>query len=178
MTRGPSLKYARVERERRFLLPALPSEAAVSRLLEIDDRYLVGLRLRLRRVEEAGFPPVFKLGQKVRLDEASPTALAHTTMYLGAAEYSGLLSLPAQELVKTRRLLELGDRTWAVDAFHGPLAGLVLVEVDLGADGSLAEPLAIQAAVEVSEDERFTGGALAATSGHELRRLIGEYGLS
>jgi hypothetical protein len=43
-------KYARVERERRFLLdspPPLPSAAS----RRITDRYLPGTRLRLRRVE-------------------------------------------------------------------------------------------------------------------------------
>jgi len=44
-------KYARVERERRFLLAGSPSASAVTARRRITDRYLPGTRLRLRRVE-------------------------------------------------------------------------------------------------------------------------------
>ncbi|MGH3306463.1 MAG: hypothetical protein ACRDOX_02155, partial [Nocardioides sp.] len=60
-----SLKYAHVERERRWLLATVP-ELTGSRM-EITDQYLVGSRLRLREVTEGG-SVVRKLGHKVRLD--------------------------------------------------------------------------------------------------------------
>jgi hypothetical protein len=41
-------KYARVERERRFLLPAPPAAAVAVAPRRIYDRYLTGTRLRLR----------------------------------------------------------------------------------------------------------------------------------
>jgi hypothetical protein len=44
-------KYARVERERRFLLAGPPPAPAVTASRRITDRYLPGTRLRLRRVE-------------------------------------------------------------------------------------------------------------------------------
>ena len=59
-----SLKYAVVERERRYLLEALP-DLPGARVLRITDRYLDGTRLRLRRVDEDGCAVVLKLGQKV-----------------------------------------------------------------------------------------------------------------
>ena len=46
-----SLKYAVVERERRFLLASLPEGIDCTR--QIIDRYLTGTRLRLREVREA-----------------------------------------------------------------------------------------------------------------------------
>jgi hypothetical protein len=49
-------KYALVERERRFLLAALPSGVRLTGERQIADRYLTGTRLRLRRVTRAGTP--------------------------------------------------------------------------------------------------------------------------
>jgi hypothetical protein len=47
-------KYALVERERRFLLAAVPSGDRLTGERQITDRYLTGTRLRLRRVTRAG----------------------------------------------------------------------------------------------------------------------------
>jgi hypothetical protein len=47
-------KYARVEIERRFLLEGVPEGEDVLVVHEIDDRYLDGTRLRLRRRSARG----------------------------------------------------------------------------------------------------------------------------
>jgi hypothetical protein len=58
-------KYARVERERRFLLAGPPATIAAAPR-QITDRYVTGTRLRLRRVgHPGGGPSEFKLTQKV-----------------------------------------------------------------------------------------------------------------
>ena len=44
-------KYARIERERRFLLAGRPPPMAVTGRHRITDRYLPGTRLRLRRID-------------------------------------------------------------------------------------------------------------------------------
>ncbi|MCF3136175.1 hypothetical protein [Streptomyces olivochromogenes] len=58
-------KYSRVERERRFLLvnPPAPSAVTVTRL--INDRYLTGTRLRVRRADSSDGRRELKLTQKV-----------------------------------------------------------------------------------------------------------------
>jgi len=63
-----SLKYARIEEERRFLLKSIPEE-----LLEVEenicviDRYITGTRLRLRRMQSPqGSTLALKPGQKYR----------------------------------------------------------------------------------------------------------------
>jgi len=38
---------------------------------------------------------VYKLGQKIRPDAADPALVMHTTLYLSAAEYDVIASLPA-----------------------------------------------------------------------------------
>ena len=176
-TSRPTLKYAHVERELRFLLPARPRSLDVVRTRRIRDRYLPETGLRLRLVEEAGRPPVRKLGQKVRLDEAEPSTVAHTTMYLSPAEYDTLLVLAADTLVKTRHTVVLGGgQHLAVDVFEDELRGLVTAELDLGADGHRPGDLGLDVIAEVTRDERFTGGALARTTAEQLSALLEEHG--
>ena len=137
-----------------------------------------GTRLRLRTVREAGLAPVRKLGQKVRPDQDHPSTAEHTTLYLDDAETAALLVLPADALAKTRTLQHWQGLTVAVDVFAGPLAGLVLAEVDLGETGLLlaqGPPMAWLA--EVTDDERFTGGHLARTSATSLSALLREFGV-
>ncbi len=85
------LKYARVERERRWLLSAAPDLATATRTLEIRDRYLRGTRLRFREVSEADGTVVRKLGHKVRLGDG-PGEVACTSIYLDDTEWDLLAS--------------------------------------------------------------------------------------
>lgn len=166
------LKYAHIERERRWLLAKQTLSIAAVRTLIIKDRYLIGSTLRLRRVEETGQPPIFKLGQKIRISSAFPSNVAHTTMYLTEAEFKTLATLPAKTLEKARLLLTLGEMTLAIDEFGGHLAGLFLAEIDLGVAGSMPESLPFEVAAEVTNDERFTGGALANITADKLQHLL------
>ena len=93
------LKYAHVERERRWLLATLPDLSGVP--MTITDQYLVGTRLRLREVVE-GEAVVRKLGHKVRLD-ADAGEVACTNFYLDDAEWAVLSGLPAQARCGTGR---------------------------------------------------------------------------
>ncbi len=154
-----NLKYAHVERERRWLLAAVPPLPAGSRRLEIVDRYLTGTRLRLRQVTE-GDTVTRKLGHKVRLGEDA-SEVAHTSVYLDDAEWEVLVALPAQVVTKTRILVPYDERTVAVDVFSGHLAGLVLAEIDAGEAADVELPPSYGILGEVSRDEAFTGGALA-----------------
>jgi hypothetical protein len=61
----PPSKYARIERERRFLLDHFPSSANVVRARRITDRYIDGTGLRLREQSDDSGPTVFKLTQKI-----------------------------------------------------------------------------------------------------------------
>ena len=123
---------------------------------------------------DSGRPLVYKLGQKIRLD-APPRTIAHTTLYLSEAEFDILSTLPATTLEKTRRLLTIDGLAVGIAEFGGQLSGLLLVEVDLGAEGALPFSIPRMSAAEVTDDERFTGGALANTSSEELIGLLSEY---
>jgi CYTH domain-containing protein len=160
-------RYAQVERELRWLLTHVPAEAHDP--VEIVDRYIEGSRLRLRRVD-SGRRSILKLGQKVRRDD-SPEIVMMTNVYLDESEFTVLSKLPARELRKRRWHLHASGRRFAVDEFHGPLTGLVLAETELG----LADPvigLPDFAAMDVTHDDRFSGGQLATARPDEVVELL------
>jgi CYTH domain-containing protein len=156
-----NLKYALVERERRWLLTAMPDDLAVEAVGEtvlIRDRYLTGTRLRLREVIEEQDGRVLKLGHKVRLDEGA-RAVACTSLYLDETEWGLLAALPGSGLEKRRVRVSLDGVVVAVDEFRGDLSGLVLAEIDGG--GTAVPPASWPVRCEVTDDERYTGAALA-----------------
>lgn len=150
----PNLKYAVVERERRFLLGSLPEGVTGTR--RILDRYVSGTRLRLREVHEPGGTVVRKLGQKVRL--GGPGEVACTNLYLDEGEWALLAGLPARRLSKTRHLVERDGWRVAVDELED---GTLLAEIDDGDAPSDLVPDWLDVVREVSDDEGWTGAALA-----------------
>ena len=168
-TSMPLDKYARPERERRFLLDHLPGGSSEPR--RIRDRYLTGTRLRLRRIEDlSGNVEQLKLGHKVRPDESDPRLVLHTSLYLSPDEFEVLSQLPGDELVKVRYHLGT-DPLSAVDVFEGSLAGLILLEVDFQTEADLAAYAPPDfAGPEVTNDEAFTGNGLAGAVEPPLQR--------
>jgi hypothetical protein len=167
-------KYARRERERRFLLRDLPAATPV-KIATIVDRYLAGTRIRLRRsVEriEGGEVEVLKLTQKIPAPDGGPGLI--TTLYLSPEEYDLFAALPAAVLTKSRHSIP----PFGIDVFEAPLDGLVLAEVEFGTDGEMRsfEP-AIDVVAEVTQDIRFTGGNLVRTTRASMRRLLSEAGV-
>jgi hypothetical protein len=151
-------RYAFLEDEQRFVVGAVPRDA--SEAVQIDDRYVLGTRLRLREVR-APEGIVRKLGHKVPSGEG-PSSVFHTTIYLDHHEFELLAQLPAARLAKRRWKLPGGC---VADEFQGDLVGLVLVEGERPAprpDG----------AVEVTDDLRFGGGALAALDTSAAAELV------
>jgi CYTH domain-containing protein len=162
--------YARLERERRFLVPRAAMLPAGEGQRQIEDRYLDGTTLRLRRVR-VGDESVFKLTQKVRCEEGDPSEVALTNIYLEAAEHERLARLPHALLVKTRRVVRTGAQDWVVDELRGRHRGLRLAEVEVA---DLTEELdrAPWLGPEVTHDGRFSGGALARATDEEIADLV------
>jgi hypothetical protein len=173
---GKEEKYARVERERRFVLAGLPHEP-VLRTVAITDRYLLGTRIRLRRAVESESLDgrerlVYKLSQKVPGPDGRPGLI--TTMYLDEAEYRALAALPAAVLHKIRHSVP----PCGVDMFGGALKGLYIAEAEFDTDEEMAAfkpPAWVEA--EVTADVRFSGGRLADTSRQALEEALADYGL-
>ena len=154
-----NLKYAVIERERRWKLSKVP-EGLVGETFRIRDKYLSGTRMRLREMTAGDGVVVRKLGHKVR-PSAGPEAIACTSLYLDDAEWDRLAALPGHTLGKRRTRVRRAGVVLVVDEFEGPLEGLVLAEIDSGSGPSESLPEDWAAGVEVTADERYTGGALA-----------------
>ena len=97
-----------------------------------------------------------------------------TNIYLSPGEYDVFAVLPARELHKTRYSLEDAGRTYGVDVFDGHLAGLILAEVGFETSDQMNEQWRLPPWVlrEVSDDLRFTGGALAGLTQDDAATLI------
>ena len=107
------LKYAVVERERRWLLDGVPPEDGEA--VRIEDQYVRGTRLRLRHVTSADGSVVRKLGHKVRLGDGGPAEGACTSLYLDDAEWDLLAALPSDRLSKRRTRSSYAVAVVAVD---------------------------------------------------------------
>jgi len=150
-----SLKYAVVERERRYLVAALPK--GVTSTQTVVDRYLTGTRMRLREVVGDDGSVVRKLGHKVRLSEG-PEEIACTNLYLDDAEWALLVDLPGRQLRKKRHLVHRDGLTVAIDEHED---GALVAEIDDGDEPSDVVPEWLGVVEDVSADERWTGWALA-----------------
>jgi CYTH domain-containing protein len=167
-------KYARAEIERRFLLTAVPDGEEVLETVDIEDRYLDGTRLRLRRQVPRGGPIVVKLTQKLAAPGEHGEQGVLTTFYLSEAEHAALASLPAGTLRKTRLIVA----PYGVDVFAAPLDGLVLAEIEFDSlDAAAAFRPAPFCLAEVSADRRFTGGSLVRASRDEVAAWAAEHGI-
>ncbi len=155
-------KYAHIERERRWLVDpkARPAIDGLPSVL-IDDRYLVGTRMRLRRMTESATGTVsLKLTKKYEADD--PLARPIVTSYLTEDEFSLLATLPSRQLAKRRFRLASGGPSFSVDQFIGSLSGLELAEIEWADDAGLRALRAPDWTVrEVSNDPRYQGAALA-----------------
>jgi adenylate cyclase len=161
-------RYAHPERERRFRVTGgFPADASPAL---IDDRYIDGTSIRLRRLTADG-ETVWKLTQKVRADPGDPTSVAITNLYLTADEYDVFAALPAAPLRKVRHVCPVDRTRFVVDVFSGELTGLQLAEVEVA---DLTSPLALPDWVgeEVTYDDRYSGGRLARMSGAEAEALL------
>jgi CYTH domain-containing protein len=168
----PESKYARVERERRYLLQDLPE--GVSRAdhhLQITDNYLSGTRLRLRKVRDPQTNKwVVKFTQKFAPDTDDLSRTTITNTYLNPIEADTLAIFEANEIRKNRYHFQFEGRQFSVDMFLGDLFGLVLAEVSFDNDHELESfsppPFAL---AEVTNNELFSGGRLSQLSFADLK---------
>jgi CYTH domain-containing protein len=179
-TIAPDSKYARVERERRYLLADLPEGLTrADHHLQITDNYLTGTRLRIRKVRDPKTNKwVVKFTQKFapNPDDLSRTVITNT--YLNATEADTLALFEANEIRKNRYSFEFGGRQFSVDMFLGDLFGLVLAEVGFETDEELDDfPKPPFALADVTNNELFSGGKLSELTFAEIRKEVEQNGL-
>lgn len=162
-------KYARIERERRFLLQQFPADAKIQRARYIRDYYIEGTTLRLREQRDESDAPLFKLTQKIPAPDSGAQQGWITSLYLKEEEFRLLVQLPSAKLDKIRYSVP----PFGIDVFEGPLQGLILAEAEFDSASS-ADALKLPAFIqrEVTADPRFAGGELVRTSSEGLRQLL------
>ena len=176
----PESKYARIERERRYLLRDLPE--GVTRAdphLQITDNYITGSRLRLRKVRDPRTNKwTVKFTQKYAPDPNDLSRTVITNTYLPALEAEVLSVFDTNEIRKNRYPFEFGGRKFSVDMFLGDLFGLVLAEVSFETDKELDNfPTPPFALADVTNEPLFTGGRLCELTFSDVRAEISQRGL-
>jgi len=168
-------KYARVERERRYLLQDLPEGLTrASPHLQITDNYLTGTRLRFRKVRDPQTNKwTVKLTQKFAPNPEDFSRTVITNIYLNALEAETLAMFDANEIRKNRYPFEFEARKFSVDMFLGDLFGLVMAEVSFETDEDLDSFSRPSFAIaEVTNNELFTGGRLCELTFADIREEI------
>lgn len=176
----PESRYARVERERRYLLRDLPEGLTrADPHLQITDNYITGTRLRIRKVRDPRTNKwTVKFTQKIapNPDDRSRTIITNT--YLNALEAETLSVFNANEIRKNRYYFDYEGRKFSVDMFLGDLFGLVLAEVGFETDEDLDSfPPPPFALADVTNNPLFTGGRLCELTFSEVREEILRSGL-
>jgi CYTH domain-containing protein len=176
----PESKYARVERERRYLLQDLPE--GITRAdphLQITDNYITGTRLRIRKVREPRTNKwTVKFTQKYAPEPNDLSRTIITNTYLNALEAEVLSVFDTNEIRKNRYPFVFEGRKFSVDMFLGDLFGLVLAEVSFETDEELDNfPKPPFALVDVTNMPLFSGGRLCELTFSDVRAAIAELGL-
>jgi len=172
----PDSKYARVERERRYLLRDLPEGMTrADPHLQITDNYMTDSRLRLRKVREPRTNKwTVKFTQKFAPNPDDLSRAIITNTYLNALEAEVLSSIfNSNEIRKNRYPFEFDGRNFSIDMFLGDLFGLVLAETSFETDEELdnfpAPPFAL---ADVTNDPLFSGGRLCELTFSDVRAEI------
>ena len=176
----PESKYARVERERRYLLRDLSEGLTrADPHLQITDNYITGSRLRLRKVRDPRTNKwTVKFTQKFAPDPNDLSRTIITNTYLNALEAETLSVFNSNEIRKNRYPFEFEGRKFAIDMFLGDLFGLVLAEVSFETDEELDNfPTPPFALAEVTNEVLFSGGRLSELTFSDVRAAIAERGL-
>lgn len=171
----PDSKYARVERERRYVLRDLPEGLTrADPHLQITDNYITGTRLRIRKVREPQTNKwTVKFTQKYAPDPNDLSRTTITNTYLNALEAEVLSVFETNEIRKNRYYFDFEGRKFSIDMFLGDLFGLVLAEVSFETDEELDNfPKPPFALLEVTNDSLFTGGRLCELTFADIRKEI------
>jgi len=168
----PDSKYARVERERRFLLNDLPEGLErTDPHVQITDNYITGTRVRIRKVRDPKTNKwIVKFTQKFAPDPKDLSRTVITNTYLTALEANTLGIFEANEIRKNRYYFDFEGRRFSIDVFLGDLFGLVLAETGFETDEEMSrfQPPAF-ALADVTNNEIFTGGRLCHLTIEDIR---------
>lgn len=148
-----------VEIERRFLVQGDAWRTMVTATHRLRQGYLAredGVAVRIRVSDTMARLTIKGPGGLVRpeFEYAIPAAEAEEMLTLLCA---------GRSLAKTRHDVPIDGLVWEVDVFEGPLAGLVIAELELP-DGAHAPTLPPWVGREITGDARYANAALASAA--------------
>ncbi len=168
-------KYAKLENERRWLIPSSFTSSLRQLPYEtIHDVYLSCGRLRLRAITDSETGDLqFKLCKKY--GSVSVMAEPIVNIYLSAEEHAAFLALPGNKLSKKRYKKTIDGNQYAFDVYEGALSGLVICEVEADSEALLREVPAPQFAIkEVTGNPTYNGGHFCRIAPGEINKLLNE----
>jgi CYTH domain-containing protein len=107
-------KYSLLEIERRWLVDLTKVDVSGAPCRVIEDLYIDGTRLRLRKISDAHGEVSFKLGKKY--GKHTPLSEPITNLYLTEGEHLALSALPGRRARKRRFALQRGS----IDIYSEP----------------------------------------------------------
>lgn len=171
----PESKYARIERERRYLLKDLPEGLTrADHHMQITDNYITGTRLRLRKVRDPKTNKwVVKFTQKFAPDPSDFSRAIITNTYLTAIEAETLAMFNANEIRKNRYKFDFEGRMFSIDMFLGDLFGLVMAETEFESDEEMNKfSMPVFALADVTNNDLFTGGRLSELTFADIQKEV------
>ena len=170
---------ALIEIEKTFLLIKAPEWVnEVSGRLIIDTYFPESAdhhpKLRVRQDGDK-----YELTKKSLIDPSDASQQYETTVELSEAEFNCLVQASSRKLVKTRYSRNIGDISEDVDVFHGPLEGLILVDLEFACQESIGRSSFPEyCLVDVTQEDFIAGGMLAGKSLQDISQDLSRLGCS
>jgi CYTH domain-containing protein len=153
-------KYSAVEIERRWLVH-LPQVGPLATLLrrEIEDLYIAGTRMRLRKVRAESETVIFKLGKKY--GKGNGLSEQVVSVYLTEEEFNVMAAMPGAAVKKSRYTIAGG----ALDVYQNPNSGFAVFEVEFESETAAINytPPSFTSQ-EITHDTKYSGYALSQTT--------------
>jgi CYTH domain-containing protein len=154
-------KYSAAEIERRWLvhLTQIGSLAALPRR-EIEDRYIAGTYMRLRKVSAELEAAIFKLGKKYGKGNSLTEQVV--SVYLTEEEFNVMAAMPSAAVKKSRYTIAGG----ALDVYQYPNSGFAVFEVEFQSEAAAINytPPSFTSE-EITHNAKYSGFALSQSAG-------------
>ena len=154
-------KYAQAELERKFLFTQKPENLEAHRYKIIEDIYLEGTRLRLRKtIEKENIQ--YKLTKKIPIQTRESDQQWVSTIYLSEKEYEIFSFLPGHYLKKKRYYYPIGpNQNIGIDEIVLKDRTLWIAEIEASKEAIAAFEMPLPGALEITHDKSYFGNEIA-----------------
>ena len=120
---------------------------------------------------------LLEIMKKELVDENDASHKKETAIILTEAEYADLEKLPGKRIEKTRYYFSESGITYEIDIFEGPLAGLVLVDIEFPSAVNKSQFTAPEwLLADVTQEEFVAGGMLCGKSYEDIQNDLLRFG--